>query len=197
MKYLYIVLITIILTIGLYIGYQEYTSMRKEIATLEQQLISATNDVDYYRDLNGQLSVRVSVIEADYNKVKESNNELITIVEKQRKELKLKPKDLEQAVVIVTKTDTVFKTLFKDSCYIYKDLYNDFEFCKDSSKVSISDSISGIIYNERYIPDPSKLFFIRWFQKKEWRIIADVRNKNSLIKIKDAKFILNTKKRKK
>lgn len=197
MKYLYIVLITIILTIGLYIGYQEYTSMRKEIATLEQQLISATNDVDYYRDLNGQLSVRVSVIEADYNKVKESNNELITIVEKQRKELKLKPKDLEQAVVIVTKTDTVFKTLFKDSCYIYKDLYNDFKFCKDSSKVSISDSISGIIYNERYIPDPSKLFFIRWFQKKEWRIIADVRNKNPLIKIKDAKFILNTKKRKK
>jgi hypothetical protein len=118
---------------------------------------------------------------------------LIGTVEKQRKELKLKPKDIQYVNVETIKIDTFLKAVVKDTCYTFVDTHNNIALCGNWFYIDIKDTTNAMLYTEKYIQNPSKMFFIRWFQKKDVKYELNITHTNPLIKTTNLKTILNKK----
>lgn len=166
------------------------STKQEKIRTLNGVVVASQNQLDVYTNLSGKRYQEKEALQVDYKLLQRTNNSLIAKVEEQRKELKIKPKEVAGAIVEVTKIDTVFKTVVKDSCYTYTDRWNNLVFCKDWSYVTVEDTTSSIIYIKRIIPNPSKVFFIRWFQKKDNVYRLNVTHANPLIQTTDLKPII-------
>lgn len=170
---------------------QTVVKQNKKIQNLENTIYVSQEEISFYKDENNKLHTKNNVLTIDYKTIQNSNNELIKTVEEQRKQLKIKEKDVKIVTVNVNTIDTVVNTVVKDSCYTYEDLYNEFIFCKDTSSIKIVDTTSQIIYNKRFIPNRSKIFFIRWFQKRQIIQEIDITHSNPLIRTTDNKTIIN------
>lgn len=166
---------------------------KKQITILNETIIASQDTLHYWKDKNGKLYSEKEVLVVNYNKIKISNDKLISTVEEQRKQLKVKPNTIQYVNVETVKLDTILKTIVVDSCYTYNDNWNTFKFCKDMQNINIVDTTNTILYTQKYIQNPSKLFFIRWFQKKETKYNLNITHSNPLLKTTDLKTIVNTK----
>lgn len=190
---LILILLIVISIIGNVLLFNSMRTAKQDNRILTQTVLASQDTLRQYKDKNGKLYSEKEALVIDYDKIKNSNNILIQTVEKQRKELNIRPKDVQYVNVETTKIDTIVKTVVTDSCYTYVDSWNNLVFCKDWSHISIEDTVSSILYTDKYILNPSKLFFVRWFQKKNTKYELNLTHSNPLIKTTDLKTIINTK----
>ena len=191
---LILILLIAISIIGNVLLFNSMRTAKQDNRILTQTVLASQDTLRQYKDKNGKLYSEKEALVIDYNKIKNSNDILIQTVEKQRKELKVRPKDIQYVNVETTRIDTMFKTVVTDSCYTYVDRWNNLAFCKDWSYISIEDTTSSILYTDKYILNPSKLFFIRWFQKKNIKYELNLTHSNPLIKTTNLKTIIKPKK---
>ena len=186
-------LLSIVLIIVIFLLQKQNIKSNQEKRVLTETVIASQDVIRITKDENGKLYQTKEALVIDYNKIKNTNDELVQLVEKQRKELKIRPKDIQYVNVETTKIDTILKTVVKDSCYTYVDNWNNLAFCKDWSYIHIEDSISSILYTDKYILNPSKVFFIRWFQKKSIKYELNITHTNPLVKTTNLKTIIKPK----
>lgn len=191
---LVLILLIAISIIGNVLLFNSMRNAKQDNRILTQTVLASQDTLRQFKDKNGKLYSEKEALVIDYKKIKTTNDVLIQKVEEQRKQLKIKEKDIQYVNVETTKIDTVVKTVVTDSCYTYVDQWNNLAFCKDWSYISIEDTTSSILYTQKYILNPSKLFFIRWFQKKNTKYELNLTHSNPLIKTTNLKTIIKPKK---
>lgn len=132
-----------------------------------------------------------------------SNDSIIRDLNELRKELKIKDKKLQQMQqinLVTTKHDSIFftDTIFRDLISIDTTLADEWRILrlqlgfpnKVSVESSFNNKVSVIMSTEKQtINPPSKIFFIRWFQKKQQLVKVDVIDANPYASVKEQRFV--------
>ena len=118
------------------------------------------------------------------------------------KELKIKEKQIKALYAINSKISSRDSILIKDTIFIrgyqldttIKDDWRSLRLkLAYPNTVDVETKFNSkkqvILHTKRFIPNPSKIFFIRWFQKKKTRIEVEVIEKNPYIEETDNRFI--------
>jgi hypothetical protein len=136
--------------------------------------------------------------------LKNSADSIFQILDKTRKELHIKEKNVESLHYIAedfTKTDTIIinDTIFKDPDLKIDTLISDEWYSvrlglKYPSEVSVSPDFKSekviIVHTKKETINPPKKFFLfRWFQKKHKVLEVDVVEKNPYIIQKENKYV--------
>lgn len=121
---------------------------------------------------------------------------------KLKKELKIKDKNLKALAEIQSSfsssdtlviRDTIFKYGVKLDTTIGNEWYKANILLKypDTIKLNLSTVSKKeiVVHSRKFIRNPSKCFFIRWFQKKHTEVVIDVKDQNPYIKEDDSRFI--------
>lgn len=136
--------------------------------------------------------------------LQQSNDSMTKELLDVQKKLKVKPKTvvaMSYQTSTVYKTDTIVlnDTIFKTDLHIdttltdnqWYTLHLDLQY---PSSIAVSPKFKSeryIVVNTKkeYINKPSKIFFIRWFQKKHTVLQVNIEEKNPYINIEQQKFI--------
>ena len=161
-----------------------------KIDVLTENIVASQARQIFWKNSYNKRVVEKETIVLDYRKLQNSNDALIQQAEKLRKDLNIKTGKIEYVNVETVKVDTQFVTKKNDTCYFYKDDWNDISFCTKMSSININDTTTTILHINKYIPNPSKIFFIRWFQKKQEQYLLDIQHANPLLKTTDLKTII-------
>ena len=101
-----LLLIGIIISLGLLIGYQTKRLKLKDI-----ELASAINNKEFYESLTSKTSDKNRVLQLTVDQLQTTNDSVLQEVNKLKKELKIKDKELNNVVVVETQirdTDSVY-----------------------------------------------------------------------------------------
>lgn len=164
--------------------------------------LSVNNNKAYERLID---SVKNNDIVFKYtiDELKNSKDSVIQEMNKVRKELSIKNKQLNQIQYIQTISyavdsfymrDTIFKQYLKFDTTIFDDWHKirlDLEY---PSKIDIESSFKNDTYittstKKETIKTPSKFFFVRWFQKKQHVIEVNIIQKNPYTTNVEQRFI--------
>lgn len=193
MKYIYIILILSALLGGIYVNYKQ-ALLYKSKYEIAQSNIKAYELTDKNKAILFQTSLQ---------ELQHSNDsltqELLRVVD-QHKIKRKTINSLSYQTSTITKHDTiVFKdTVFKYNVAIDTTLQDSWSRISLSLRYPNSIKITPTFKSERYIiayskketiKPPSKIFFIRWFQKKHTVVYVDVEEKNPYINIDKHKYI--------
>ena len=197
-KYLYILLFTLIsFFIGLFIH------QKNELAKYKRLYDKELQNVEAYQAANSGLEGNIRQYQMTMNDLRASRDsldrKLIEVVES----LKIKDKKIEylqyQAKTI-HKTDTIqiadtifvpeahIDTLIGDKWYNLR-LKLDYPSTIVASPAFNSEQYVVINTKREYVKKPSKLFFIRWFQRRHTVVEVNVEEKSPYITNKENKFI--------
>jgi len=164
----------------------------KEVQNVEAYKVSNSE----YKDKGLQYQMTISELEASRDSI---DRKLYAAL----KELKVKPKTVEAIHYITstaTKTDTVTlkDTIFRNATNI-DTIIGDKWYTLNlglhyPSYIRVSPTFSSektvVVYTKKeYVNKPSKIFFIRWFQKKRKVVEVIVEEKNPYINSESSKFI--------
>lgn len=195
-KYIFIIAAIIGLIAGCYYEYSQVAKYK------ELYSISTANIKAYESDLiNNQEVARV--YQNTIDELRQSSDSLTQELLKVQKDRKIKDGQVESLYYQLskaTKVDTVkFEVpVFRDSISvdtIIKDKWYQLDLKLRTPSTLV---VEPMFSSERYviisskketINPPSKIFFIRWFQKKHTVITVDVEEKNPYIDIDKQKFI--------
>lgn len=197
-KYLYIVLLTIVLSVAGLIGYQRY-EIQKYKSLYDKEL----QNVEAYRVSNSGLEGEIREYRMTMDDLRSSKDsvdrKLAGVIDK----LKIKDKRIEYLqyqTAQATKTDSVVMsdTIFVNDLKIdtlmgdkwYK-LRLELNYPSTIVVAPTFNSEKYVVINTKkeYNNTPSKIFFIRWFQKKHWVTEVDVIERSPYINIKQQKYI--------
>lgn len=173
---------------------QEQYSMVMNNFKAYEQLVNAKMDSTKLK--NYELKMTKEMLEY-------SNDSIIRDLNELRKELKIKDKKLQQMQqinLVTTKHDSIYftDTIFKDMVSIDTTLADEWRMLKlhlsFPSNVSIESSFNNkvnvIMSTEKQtINPPSKIFFIRWFQKKQQLVKVDVIDSNPYASVREQRFV--------
>ena len=173
---------------------QEQYSMAMNNFKAYEQLVNAKMDSTKLK--NYELKMTKEMLEY-------SNDSIIRNLNEIRKELKIKDKKLKQMQqinLVTTKHDSIYftDTIFKDMVSIDTMLADEWRTLKlhlsFPSNVSVESSFNNkvnlIMSTEKQtINPPSKIFFIRWFQKKQQLVKIDVIDSNPYASVKEQRFV--------
>ena len=101
-----LLLIGIIISLGLLVGYQTKRLKLKDI-----ELASAINNKEFYESLTSKTSDKNRVLQLTVDQLQTTNDSVLQEVNKLKKELKIKDKELNDVVVVETQirdTDSVY-----------------------------------------------------------------------------------------
>ena len=101
-----LLLIGIIISLGLFVGYQTKRLKLKDI-----ELASAINNKEFYESLTSKTSDKNRVLQLTVDQLQTTNDSVLQEVNKLKKELKIKDKELNDVVVVETQirdTDSVY-----------------------------------------------------------------------------------------
>ena len=182
-----------VLLIALSVSVSKLSESRKTQKRLLANEKAYRDTVRVYKDKDGKSLYQRYAFQRTIDELKDSESKKDRQILEMAKRLKIKPSDIIVASVVEEKVDTVVKVVNqpKDSCYTFR--VND-EFistvCVRKDSVSyrpqISNTQSLIVSSNRETVRPrSKVFFIRWFQKKHTVVKVSVKNSNSAIKVND------------
>lgn len=171
----------------------------------------------FYKDSFERASNNIRAYEAEYSALEEKNRQFsLTIDEllsskdsinqkliEVSERLKIKNKNLKELQYhssIISKVDTVIfrDTIFKKEVNIDTIIgdqwYNVDMKLKYPSSIVLKPTFKSNKYvvistKKEYNKKPSKIFFIRWFQKKHTEVIVDIVEENPYIENKESRFI--------
>lgn len=197
-KYLYIGL-AIVITLLVITLVNQYNKAIKYERLYEKEL----QNVEAYKSensgLEGELRQYKMTIEDLYSS-RDSIDRKLMEVKEQLKIADNQLQNMQYNQVVITKTDTmtIHDTIFREGTAIDTTL-GDYWFnvkleLKFPSTVVLTPTVNSeqyvYIYNKKqYVHTPSKICFIRWFQKKYWSTEVKVEEKNPYIKVVKQKFI--------
>lgn len=186
----------------LYIGFllvknkhlqSEYSLAMNNYKAYEQML---TAKLDSVNGKNYELKMTKEMLEYSNDSVIRNLNEL-------RKELKIKDKNIQRLEYILTQTTTHDSIYFTDTIFNY-DVNVDTTLADKwrvlnlklkypntiDIKSTFNNELSVIVSGEKQtINPPSKIFFIRWFQKKQTVVKIDVVDANPYSSIREQRFV--------
>lgn len=197
-KYVYMAILAVVLSlIGSVITYYKKAIRYKELYDISLNNERAYN-YNQKQDPNKSLLFKQTI-----SNLKQSNDSLIQELLLVKKGKKIKDRDLKAAsyqTATTTKTDTIN---FRDTIFVNK-VNIDTMLTDKWYKLSLSLRYPATLVatptfnSERYVlistkkvynNKPSKIFFIRWFQKKHTEISVDVEERNPYITINKHKYI--------
>lgn len=197
-KYLYIALVGIVILIGGLFIHQR-AMLRKYKSLYEKEL----QNVEAYRTSNSGLEDEIREYKMTIDDLRASKDSIDIKLTKVIDELKIKDKKLEYLQYqekVIHKTDTIqmsdtifvpeahVDTLIGDKWYNLR-LKLDYPSTIVASPTFNSEQYVIINNKKEYNKQPSKFFFIRWFQKKHTVVEVNVEEKSPYITNKKNKFI--------
>jgi len=197
-KYIYGAILALFLALVGYCQYEHHQAVKYQ----ELYSVAAANNKAYESDLAAN-SEQAKMYQLTVDQLHSSNDSLIQELLQVQKERKIKDSKIEALAYQLSKAtrrDTLRlkDTIFVDSVNI-DTLISDKWYSLDLSlQYPSTIAVSPTFKSERYviinakretINKPSKIFFIRWFQKKHTVIYVDVEEKNPYITIDKQKFI--------
>lgn len=199
--------IILILTLILMVMGAILSALYLRFQTLQEQYSNAMNNYKAYDELlarrldsanakNYELKLTKEQLEYSHDSVIQKLNEV-------RKELKIKQKNIERLEYIRENTirrDSIFltDTIFKDYVNIDTTLADDWRRLnlklsypnKIDIETEFRNELSVVVSSEKQtINPPSKIFFIRWFQRKHKLIKIDVVDSNPYASVKEQRFV--------
>ena len=177
--------------------------MNNRIDKLNTEVAEATTNIKAYELEN--LALKDNTIEFQYTieQLNHSKDSLNQKINKLRKDLKIKDKDIQKLQYILSenqKKDSIIvhDTLFTEKVKIDTTLSDDWsklhlqlEFPnKVVTEYSFkNESLVTTYLKKETIKPPHKCIFVRWFQKKHKMIYVEVNEQNPHCEIKEQKFI--------
>lgn len=165
-------------------------------------IISTNNNKAYERLID---SVKDNNIQFQFTikELENTNDSIFAEMNKVREELKIKDKNLKQIEYINTVTkitdsivirDTIFRQDFKLDTCISDDWHKTNLLLEYPSNIKVSSSFKNetyitTSYKKETIKPASKIFFIRWFQKKIKTVEVNVIQKNPYTENVEQRFI--------
>ena len=178
-----------------------------KVKALQEQYSISMNNYKVYEQMMAQRLDSVNAYNYQLKLTKEqlkySNDSIIQHLNEVRKQLKIKDKNLQQMQyvgTVTTRTDSIFvtDTIFTENIHVdttLRDEWRELNLKLDyPNKISVNskfnNKLSVIVSTEKQtINPPSKIFFIRWFQKKHNMVKIDVIDANPYAAIKENRFI--------
>ena len=197
-KYLYIALFSVaIFVIGL-ISYQ-----RHELAKYKALYNKELQNVDAYRNANSGLEDNIRQYQMTMDDLRASKDSVDRKIAEVIDELKIKDKKIEYLQYqskVITKTDTIEAkdTIFVPEAHIDTIIgdawYNLNLKLNYPSTIVVSPTFTSEQYaiintKKEYVGKKSKIFFVRWFQKKYTVVEVNLEEKSPYIINKTNKFI--------
>lgn len=179
----------------------------RQNAVLKEEWSTAVNNFKVYELLASSRldSAKARNYQLEYTKqqLEYSNDSIIQNLNALRKELKIKDKNLKELQYIGTetqKTDSIFftDTIFKDDIRLDTTIADEWRVLNLKltfpSKIDVdtkfTNKLSVVVSAEKQtINPPSKIFFIRWFQRKQILTKIDVVDENPYSTIKEQRFV--------
>lgn len=197
-KYLYIAAISalIALLVGCYKVYNDLEKY-KELYAREQLNVEAYEQYSStLRDELREFQFTMDELRASRDSI---NNKILAEIDR----LKIKDKNvqyLQYNTSVINKVDTIMMsdTIFKEPVAIDTIIGDRWYTMKLGLKYPSTIVTEPTFTSEKYVvistkkeynKTPSKIFFIRWFQKKHTVVTVDMEEKNPYIKNKDSRFI--------
>lgn len=197
-KYIYGFIFALILGVSGYAYYQHEQAVKYQ-ALYE---VAFSNNKAYESDL-AKNTEKVRVYQLTLQDLETSNDSLVQELIKVQKERKIKDSELQAMAYqlskatrrdTITMKDTIFVENFKMDTTLVDKWYKLDMSMRYPSTISVAPTFNSeryIIVNTRkeIIGKPSKIFFIRWFQKKHRILEVNVEEKNPYIEVEQQKFI--------
>ena len=169
---------------------------------MDSYLKSANNNKAYERLLDSTKNNNVQ-FQLTIKELENSKDSIFAEMNKVREELKIKDKNLKQIQYINTVTkitdsvvirDTIFKEDFNLDTCIFDDWHKTNICLSYPSKIEVKSSFKNETYittslKKETINPPSKIFFIRWFQKKMKVVEVNAIQKNPYTENCEQRFI--------
>lgn len=195
-----LIIIIFVFAIAASILYMRFCSLQ------EQYSIAINNFKAYEQLVNSKLdSTKLKNYELKMTKemLEYSNDSIIQDLNELRKQLKIKDKKLQQMQqinLVTTKRDSIFftDTIFPDPIGIDTTLADEWRTLRLQLSFpnnvfvesSFNNKVSVIMSTEKQtINPPSKIFFIRWFQKKQQLVKVDIIDSNPYAAVKEQRFV--------
>lgn len=197
-KYLYIALAVGISAL-LLTGYKIYTDLQKYKELYNRELLN----VKAYEQYNSNMQNELREFKFTMDELRSSSDSINQKLVKEIDRLKLKDKNiqyLQYNTSVIQKTDTIVvnDTIFKESVQLDTIIGDEWYSMKLGLKYPSVITTEPTFKSEKYVvistkkeynKKPSKIFFIRWFQKKHTVVTVDMEEKNPYISNRENKFI--------
>jgi len=197
-KYLYIALAVGISAL-LLTGYKIYTDLQKYKELYNRELLN----VKAYEQYNSNMQNELREFRFTMDELRSSSDSINRKLVKEIDRLKLKDKNiqyLQYNTSVIQKTDTIVvnDTIFKESVQIDTIVGDEWYSMKLGLKYPSVITTEPTFKSEKYVivstkkeynSKPSKIFFIRWFQKKHTVVTVNMEERNPYISNKESKFI--------
>lgn len=193
-----IAIVAFMVLVGIMIGLKASLDKYKSLYAKE------LNNVSAYQNMNQALQQQQEQFTYTIDQLKRSKDTLDQKINRVLKEVKTK--DVQQVHYIesvIQKTDTInyrdtiFQKVEPVDTLVGNEWYSIALRLQYPSTINITPKFISekyvVVDNKRRIPNPSKLFFIRWFQKKYNYTTIEVVEKNPYIQNTQTKFIKITK----
>lgn len=169
---------------------------------MDSYLKSSNNNKAYERLLDSTKNNNIQ-FQLTIKELENSKDSIFAEMNKVREELKIKDKNLKQIQYIKTETKIIDSiivrdTIFREDFYLDTVLFDEWHATIINLAYPSSIKAKSIFKNETYITTslkketinpPSKIFFIRWFQKKQKVVEVNVIQKNPYTENCEQRFI--------
>lgn len=193
-----IIISSIFLLLVLSLGFISY-----KYKNIKEELSISTSNVKAYVSENSSLKNQAEVFKLTVDQLNYYNDSILEEMNRIRKELNIKDKDLQALQYLkttTTKTDTFFitDTLFRDTLNIDTTMSDEWYKIKLGLRFPNKIIVTPTFISEKYlitsskketINPPKKFFLFRWFQKKHTIVTIDIYEKSPYITNEKQRFI--------
>lgn len=177
--------------------------MNNRIKKLNREVAEAVTNIKAYELENSALKDDTIEFQYTIEQLNYSKDSLNQRINKLRKELNIKDKDIQKLQYIVSENQKKDSIVVRDTVFI-KDVKVDTTLTDDWSKLHLqlkypntviadysfkNESLVTTYLKKETLNTPHKCAFIRWFQKKHKVIHVEINEQNPYCEIKEQKFI--------
>ena len=177
--------------------------MNNRIKKLNREVAEAVTNIKAYELENSALKDDTIEFQYTIEQLNYSKDSLNQRINKLRKELKIKDKDMQKLQYIVYENQKKYSIVVRDTVFI-KDVKVDTTLTDDWSKLHLqlkypntviadysfkNESLVTTYLRKETLNAPHKCAFIRWFQKKHKVIHVEINEQNPYCETKEQRFI--------
>ena len=177
--------------------------MNNRIKKLNREVAEAVTNIKAYELENSALKDDTIEFQYTIEQLNYSKDSLNQRINKLRKELKIKDKDIQKLQYIVSENQKKDSIVVRDTVFI-KDVKVDTTLTDDWSKLHLqlkypntviadysfkNESLVTTYLKKEILNTPHKCAFIRWFQKKHKVIHVEINEQNPYCETKEQRFI--------
>lgn len=177
--------------------------MNNRIKKLNREVAEAVTNIKAYELENSALKDDTIEFQYTIEQLNYSKDSLNQRINKLRKELKIKDKDIQKLQYIVSENQKKDSIVVRDTVFI-KDVKVDTTLTDDWSKLHLqlkypntviadysfkNESLVTTYLKKETLNAPHKCAFIRWFQKKHKVIHVEINEQNPYCETKEQRFI--------